>query len=211
MNEFGEQVGGLADVFGIAKAPVVELQPGNYRTRGKLNAIPHLDEVAGFGVIGMRMAVRAEDGKVVERFKDGLPAVVENRYGRGIARCVATTPGVSYAKDAKFVPAELKEKWPSSQRRFINAMAHETGIHRAVRLSEDIVEAGLYVKDQSAAALVLANFKYEDLKGLEIEVDLPFHPKSVRSCESGKLLFQAEGRTVRTVADLGINDVLIFE
>ena len=124
---------------------------------------------------------------------------------------MATTPGVSYAKDAKFVPAELKEKWPEAQRGFINAMANEAKVRRAVRLSEDIVEAGLYVKGNSAAALVLANFTYEEIKGLGVEVELPFVPKGVRSVERGELAFEVDGKNVRTKVDLGVNDVLIFE
>ena len=83
MNEFGEEVDGLADVFGIEGNGAVELQEGNYGMRGMLNTIPYLDEVAGFGVIGMRANVRTNGGEVVEKFKDGSPAVVANRFGKG--------------------------------------------------------------------------------------------------------------------------------
>ncbi len=210
MNEFGERVEGLADVFGIGGEVGVELQEGNYRVRGELNAVPYLDEVAGFGVIGLRAAVTVAGGEVVEEFEGGAPAVVENRFGKGVARYVATTPGVSYAKDAKFVAAELKEKWPEAQRGFINAMAEEAGVWRAVRLSDPVVEAGLYVKGEESAALVLANFTYEEIGGLGVEVELPFVPREVRSCERGKLGFEVEGKTVRTKVALGTSDILIF-
>ena len=212
MNEFGEPVDGLADVFGIAARPGVKLQPGTYRVRGKLNSIPYLDAVAGFGVIGMRADVQAAGGTVVEVFKDGAAAVVENRFGKGFARYVATTPAVSYAKDAKFVPAELKEKWPEAQRNFINSMAVEAKIGRAVRLSQDVVETGLYVGgDSQAAALVLANFTYLEIAELEIEVELPFAPKSVRSCETGPLDFEVDGNSVQTKVKLGTNDIVLFK
>src|SRR4029077_3521179 len=43
-NEFGEPVEGLAKVFGIQHSKV-DRQPGEYRTRGRLNEIPYLDHV----------------------------------------------------------------------------------------------------------------------------------------------------------------------
>ena len=147
---------------------------------------------------------------MASRFKDGSPAVIKHRFGKGSATYVATTPGVSYAKDAKFVPAELKEKWPVTQRQFINRLAVESGAKPPVKLSSAVVEAGLYVKGDSAA-LVLANFTYEQIDKLEIGLGLPFRPRSVYSCETGKLPFQIEANQVSTAVTLGINDIIIFK
>ncbi len=208
-NEFGEQVPGLADVFGIQPVIDVELQPGRYRVRGALNHIPHLDKMSGFGVIGMKASVEVAGGKVVDRFGDGTPAVIENTYGEGRVRYVAATPGVSYAKDARFVPRELKEQWPAAHRAFINATAQETGVSRPVQLSHPVVEAGLYVRGKTAA-VVLANFTHKPIDDLRIAVSLPFQPRRVESCESAPLEHTWEDGNARLTLPLGISDIVIF-
>jgi len=208
-NEFGETVSGLADVFGIDPVQAVELQPGRYRVRGALNKIPHLDHLTHFGVIGMKATVKASDGKVVDRFGDGTPAVIENKFGKGLVRYVATTPGVSYAKDARFVPKELKEQWPQVHRSFINATTREAGLSRPVRLSHPVVETGLYIHG-NAAAVVLANFTYQPIDELQLTVPLPFRPREVFSCENGRVQFATDGSKVAARLPLGISDIVVF-
>jgi len=208
-NEFGEEVRGLADVFGMHPGQAVELQPGRYRVRGALNRIPHLDRLANFGVIGMKATVKAADGKTVDRFDDGTPAVIENSFGKGFVRYIATTPGVSYAKDARFVPKELKEQWPQAHRAFINAPAREAGVSRPVCMSHPVVEAGLYIHG-NAAAIVLANFTYQPIDELQLTVPLPFRPRQVLSGESGHVQFTMEGTSVTARLPLGISDIVIF-
>ena len=65
---------------------------------------------------------------------------------------------IRWSKDARFVPTELKEKWPAAQRRFINLIAQGSGAPRLVELSHPAVEAGVF-ESSEGAVLVLANFK----------------------------------------------------
>src|SRR5260370_872504 len=44
-NEFGEPTPELTKVLGIASGVTADCQPGDYRTRGQLNNIPHRDRV----------------------------------------------------------------------------------------------------------------------------------------------------------------------
>ena len=208
-NAFGETVPGLADVFGIHPQPEVELQPGRYRVRGALNAIPHLDQIRGLGVIGMKATVSLAGGKVVDLFKDGSPAIIEHVFGKGRARYVAATPGVSYAKDARFVPKELKEQWPAPHRALINTMARNHAIARPVRLSHPVVEAGLYVHGKTAA-VVLANFTYQPIDELRVTVPLPFRPRHVLSSENGSVDCTWTAQEATVDLPLGISDIIIF-
>ena len=95
----------------------------------------------------------------------GSPAVVRNHFGRGEGVHTATYRAIPYAKDAKFVPAEPKEKWPAAQREFINLEAARAKAPRLVELSHQVVEAGLY-DAKAGTALVLANFTYQPIKNL---------------------------------------------
>ena len=64
--------------------------------------------------------------------------------------------GIAYIKEAKFVPAELKEKWPLSGRRLINSMARR-GAARLVELSHPVVEAGVYSNRRDSSSMGLSS------------------------------------------------------
>jgi hypothetical protein len=176
-NQFDEPVEGLAKVFGIEPQPTAQTQAGNYRTRGKLNDIRHIDKLTflpdesntpeDFGVIGLKVKATATTGKVAATFQDKSPAVITNVWGKGQALFAATTPGISYIKDAKFVPKELAEQWPGAHREFINQVAQQGGANPAIMLSHPVVEAGVY-EAPKGIAVVLANFTYEPIESLEV-------------------------------------------
>jgi len=228
-DEFNEPSGVLAEVFGIAPEVAFEVQPGEYRVRGRLNQIPHFDrliipedaltpEPQDFGVIGAHVRVRPKDARVLASFPDRkTPAVLHHVFGQGEVVYFATTPGISYIKDARFVPRELKESWPRPHRGTINAWSHRARAARLVELSHPVVEAGVY-DAKEGSALVLANFTYRPIRPLEIVLPVNRRVRSVRSVTQGKLPFtQEDGRDrtyrwkIRCRVDLGLTDILLFE
>jgi len=234
-DEFGRPATGLNSVFGIREPVKTTVQPGRYHIRGALNGMKFLDTVGvgpswltkgktSFGAIGTRTAMGLLPlASVVGKFTDGSPAVVTNRYGEGRSVYTATCPAISYAKDARFVPRELKEAWPAAQRRFINAMAHHQPSGsggpslRLVELSHPVVEAGLY-DAKGGTALVLANFTYKPIKDLRVTIRLPKAPDTVRSVTRGAIKFTAEPADggvlsciVTFTVPLGLNDIILFE
>jgi hypothetical protein len=226
-NEFDEEHAGLADVFGIKSGVKVTVQPGRFDQRGGLNRLEWLDEIrleseaTRFGALGVKVAISPASGKVIGTFADGSPAVVSNRFGKGRALFAATTPGVSYGKDARFVPDKLAEKWPATQRDFINATARASGAPRLVELSEPVIEAGVF-DAPSGTALVLANFIYEPIERLKIRLPVKRVPNRVHSMERGALEFSIEpspanlrsqgySHLVQCEIALGWNDILVME
>lgn len=197
LNEFGEPVVGLAEVFGIKPHSKATTQPGNYRTRGYLNRIPHLDRITAasdstipatdFGVIGLKVAAEVSGGKVTAQFQDKSPAVVRHEFGKGSALYVATTPGISYIKDARFVPRELAEVWPAAQRDFINELAHQSDTSSKVKLSHPVVEVGVY-DSPAGTALVMANFTYNTIDELTVTLPMSRVVKAVRLASSSSAI-----------------------
>jgi len=174
-----------------------------------------------FGAIGIKAAIRPSPiANVVGTFGDGSPAVVLRRYGAGRSLYVATCPGISYIKDAKFVPAELKENWPAVQREFINGPAVRAGVQRLVEFSAPVIEAGIY-DAPAGPALILANFTYESIKSLKVTVRLPRLPKTVRSVSGKKLSFTTTSsgtrkpppypHTATFTLDLGLTGIVLME
>lgn len=231
-NEFNEEVSGLSEVFGIEPAVELEVQPGEYHIRGALNGIRYLDQVRltedaatgeapTFGVIGAKVTFTPTTGTVTGTFTDGSPAAISHDYGKGRAFYMGACPAIAYLKEAKFVAAELKEKWPRSGRRLINSMARRGGVPRLVELSHPVVEAGVYDSPQGTA-LVLANFTYRPIDELKVRLHVPRPVQTVTSLEHGRLDFSsetaasgsrppAEAHAVTFVLKLGLDDVVLLE
>jgi len=212
-NEFGEPSVGLSRAFGIEPKVKVTVQKGRYHIRGALNGMQYVDAIrmkdATQGVIGVKVSLTPAGGRVIGRYKDGTPAVVENAFGKGRAVYVGSCPAITYAKEAKFVPRELKEKWPAAQRGFINGLARQT-VPRLVECSLPVVEAGVYDSD-GGTALILANFTYEPIADFSVTLRVPKAVKSVRSVEKGPLRFSVSDGKVTMSLELGLNDVILFE
>jgi hypothetical protein len=232
-DEFNEPVAGLSPVFGIAPTMRSEVRPGEYRVRGVLNAMEYFDQVrlerhrltgepASFGVLGLRVAIEPVDGRVIGRFtKGGAPAAVAHQIERGWAVYLAACPGLSYLKDARFAPAELRERYPDPQRRLLRGVAEARGALRLLELSHPVVEAGVF--DAAAGtALVLANFTYEPIEALAVRMPMAGPVRGVRSLEHGPLRFAIEpaspalrARGYDTVivftTRLGLNDIVLLE
>ncbi|MEA3367113.1 MAG: hypothetical protein U9R68_03245, partial [Planctomycetota bacterium] len=144
-------------------------------------------------------------------FKDGAPAAVANAFGKGRAVYVGTCPGISYAKDARFVPDRLAERWPEAQRAFIADTARRRNVPRLVELSHPVVEAGVY-DAESGTALVLANFTYKPISDLGVRLRVTGPVKTVRSAAKGPLRFTAtKADDVAFRVDLDLSDIILIE
>jgi hypothetical protein len=231
-NEFDEPGRGLTSAFGIESAIRTTTQPGAYHIRGALNGLAYVDAVtvdatselgaaAQFGVLGARIRFTPTTGRTVGRFTGGQPAAVVNRFGRGRAVYVGACPGLSYLKDAGFVPTALAERYPETQRRLINAVAIARGATRLVELSAPVVEAGVFDAPEGTA-LVLANFTYRPITKLTARVAVAREVQRVHSTAAGEVAFTLEdapptlrSEGYRKVAvfsvSLGVSDIVLLQ
>jgi hypothetical protein len=131
-----------------------------------------------------------------------------HEFGRGTAVYIGACPGLSYLKDAGFVPAELKEQYPLAQRQMLTGLAAARGVARLVELSHPVVEAGLY-DAPAGTALVLANFTYRPIEALTMRVPLVKPVHLVRSVEHGRLGFTEEPASPALRVQ-GYNSVAVF-
>ncbi|MAE62624.1 MAG: hypothetical protein CMJ49_14850 [Planctomycetaceae bacterium] len=232
-NEFYEPVKGLSEVFGIRPDIKTEMRKGNYAVRCSLNDKRYIDQIQlrpygdadrlpnKLGALGVKVRFMPTTAKVRGKYANGAPAMAINRYGKGHAIYYGSCPGLTYIKEAGFVPDRLEEKWPVKVRRLINQWAGLSGAHRLVTLSHPVVEAGVY-DAPDGTALVLANFTYESIDALKVRLAVRGAVKTVRSVEHGELKFtsrraakkrQEEGyaRYIEFTTKLGISDIILVE
>ena len=121
--------------------------------------------------------------KVVGRFSDGEPALVETVVGRGMLVRFGYMPGVSYW---------FSRRDPST-RRLLVELARRAGVTMPVRVSTPQVEGPLLVSARGAV-LTLLNFQSSTqpppvIEHLNVSVTLPFTPRRVESIQHGALNF----------------------
>jgi len=193
----------------------------SYVDQVAVEATGGLNAEARFGVLGAKVHFTPTTGRVVGRFKSGQPAAVVNTFGKGRAVYVGACPGLSYLKDAGFVPTALQERYPMGQRGLINAVATARGATRLVELSEPVVEAGVFDAPQGTA-LVLANFTYRPVERLTVRVPIVRGIRRVRSVQVGDLRFALEDASPALRSQgydkiavfalpLGVNDIVLLD
>ncbi len=234
-NQFNQPISGLSEVFGIKANPEIsKIQTGRWHIRGVLNEIPYLDTInfvsknknltktdlnfirystSPLGAIGVKILPEVSTGKITATFVDGSPAVVINRYGRGMAEWIGSCPGIAYCKEAKFVADDLKEKWQPASRKWVLGNFAEK-FKKTYTISEPVVEAGVY-DSKYGSAIVLANFTYQFIKDLKIQINVERKPTAVFSCEKGKIPFDSVRQnsvyTVKFSLPLEISEIVLIE
>jgi hypothetical protein len=193
-NEFGEPSTAWAALMGIAPQMEAICQPGNYRIRGKLNEIKPGSEMRlgtnRFPMTGVQIRLQADGAKIEATFAgNNTPALLRNRVGKGQTITFAGTPGVSYIREARFVREALAEKWPPEFRHLLTKFAADAKAPPLVELSEPVVEAGVYDTSEGTA-LILANFTYQHISNLQIDIPTSQAVTMVTSCRQGSVRFQ---------------------
>jgi len=144
------------------------------------------------GIIGLKASMQLRGASVKGTFvSDGAPALLEHCFGKGRTLYFATTPGISYIKEAKFVAGALAEKWPAEYRRALTHFAAEADAAPLVKISQPVIEAGLY-DAPTGTALVLANFTYNPITSLQVQVPTRSAVTAVKSLAQGAIAFKTE-------------------
>jgi hypothetical protein len=123
-------------------------------------------------VLGCRIPM-SDHGKALATFVDTSSragAVVD--YGKGKVFGWGFMPMLAYAQLAGFKPETLEEHWPQLPRQIVKLALDAGGITPVVRADADVVEGSL-LTGEAGAAIVLANYTYQPIAELAVDVSLP--------------------------------------
>ncbi len=140
-------------------------------------------ELGEFCILGFRGNVESEGSRVLGRFLDGAPAIIEKPLGRGRIIHSAFFPGMSYFGN-QFV---RMSDW-------ITYPAKSAGVRLPVELglvekSWSQVEAPVLLTEEGAA-VTLINRTRKDVEKLAVRLRLPFRPRKVESVQRGAVPFR---------------------
>jgi len=161
----------------------------------------------------------AAASRILGRFKDGSPAGLMNRSGKGISIRFCFLPGITYVKSAfpesykfgehgrTFNPA----RFDGSLLPLVHGAVKAAGVRPPVRLSSDTIEATL-IRSPHGLLVPLVNWTFEPLRELRVEVAVPGKGAvRVWSAAAGDLKSEREGNSVRVALPLKLVDFLVIE
>lgn len=159
--------------------------------------------------IGIRLDLN-QNLKSFAKFADGKNAGAIMPYGKGQIIAVGFMPMLAYGKLANFKPDTLEEKWKPEPREIIKKTLDLAQIEPVIRTNVPIVETNL-LEGTEGSAIVLANYTYQPIKSLQIDVKISKPIKTAISVEgkSVKIIKQADGR-VTLELPLEWTDIIIL-
>ncbi len=117
---------------------------------------------------------------------------------------------LAYGQGANFKPTTLEEKWPENPRRIVEIALESAQIAPAARCDKPVVETSL-LTGEKGSAVVLANYTYQPIENLVIDVKLPTPPTRALSVEGSPVTLEKTGDGVRLKTALKWTDIIILE
>jgi hypothetical protein len=152
-----------------------------------------------------RGAITPTGARVLLRFNDGAPAVVQNDVQKGYVIYFAWFPGLSYVHSRSALPAGF----PTGIRRLIVAPLSLAKVSPVVSVSVPMVETPVLLS-RNGAALILLNWRNEPIQQLTITTHLPFAVRNVRSIVRGPIQCEHHSNAISCVLPLDTADILIL-
>jgi len=162
-------------------------------------------------VIGCRLDVLHAPGEreAVGVFKDGPAAWEVRACGQGKVMGVGFMPMLAYGQMADFKPATLEEKWPEGPRRLVAEPCELAGVAPVAKADVPVVETSL-LTGPKGSALVLANYTYQPIKELQVDVKLAQPVSKAVSCERGNVPCEKIAGGVRLKLPLEWTDIVLL-
>ncbi len=160
--------------------------------------------------IGVRLDVK-QNLQSFAKFADGKNAGAITPYGNGQIIAVGFMPMLAYGKFANFKPETLEEKWQSEPREIVKKSLELAKVDAVIKTNIPVVETNL-LTGSNGSAIVLANYTYQPIKSLIIDVKIPKPIKTAVSIEGKnvKILKQEAGR-ITLELPLDWTDIIILK
>lgn len=169
-------------------------------------------------VYGMKSIFTPADGEVVATFKDGTPAVIIRKAGKGQAVFCGFPVALSYFKPA--IPMRPADRGSTD-----DAMSHfiptdfdvaasaligfsAEDVERPVVCSNPLVESTV-LQSKAGIAIPLVNWSGAPIKGLKVTVS-SLMTKQATLATGGKITAKQEGQTTIYTLDLDVADAIVL-
>jgi hypothetical protein len=204
-------------VWGRDAANRLVSEQHNYNERTDLPKIKPLTTVTvsrdqqtfDLPVIGSRLNLVSNSAKFAT-FADGETAGTVTKYGNGQIIAVGFMPMLAYGQLAKFKPSTLEEKWPAEPRAIVKMPLETAGIVPVAEANIPVVETS-FLTGSAGSVIVLANYTYQPIKLLTIDLTLSKPFTEAVSIEGKKVTVQKINGKVRLQLPLDWTDMILLK
>ncbi|MCW3052104.1 MAG: Beta-galactosidase trimerization domain protein [Chthonomonadales bacterium] len=165
-------------------------------------------------VLGCRLNLRADLASrptaLRATFADGSPAAAVVKHGRGQVFGTGFLPMLAYGQLAAFKPKTLEERWPAAPRTLTQLPLTLAKVTPQVYVSVPVVEAGL-LTGPNGSALVLANYAYQPLPSLGIDIKLTHKITRIISVEGNPVHWKQTANGIHLETPLNTTDILLLK
>lgn len=159
--------------------------------------------------IGCRLNLRTEVPSPIATFDDGKPAGAVIGYGGGKVVAVGFMPMLAYGQLAHFHPTTLQEKWPSEPRELARLPLELAHIAPVAMADVPVVETSL-LTGPKGSALVLANYTYQPIASLKINVHVDHGVAKAISTSGSAVQMEKIDGGVRLTLPLKWTDIILL-
>ncbi|HRH44832.1 MAG TPA: hypothetical protein PKY82_24550 [Pyrinomonadaceae bacterium] len=160
-------------------------------------------------VIGSRLDL-SENSKKFATFADGQTAGTITEYNKGQIIAVGFMPMLAYGQLANFKPTTLEEKWTPEPRMIIKMALDAAKIVPVAEANVPVVETNLLTGNEGSA-IVLANYTYQPIKSLTIDLKLSKPFKQAVSIEGKQVNWQKiDNERIRLQLPLEWTDIILL-
>lgn len=182
-------------------------------------------KVENVGVIGWKQDIVPSDGKVIGKFSDGKPAVIEKVHGKGKAILFGFMPGQEYLRKAlplrpvdrgscdnsyaHFIPTNVDH----NLRKAITEDFLPAGFVKPVEVSEPLIEVSCIdtEKPSKKLAVPLINYSEKKLDNLVVKISGIKKISKIRSVEHEKINYKIEDDKLVITMPLNLTDMLLID
>lgn len=169
------------------------------------------DQKFDLPVIGVRQNMRPNQ-QTFAAFADGGAAGEKIAYGKGQIIAVGFMPMLAYGKSANFKPDTLAEKWTPEPREIVKMALDSAKISPAASADVPVVETD-FLSGANGSAVVLANYTYQPIKQLNVDVKLPagVKIKQAVSTQGNPVQIQQTAEGIRLILPLNSVDIVLLK
>lgn len=161
-------------------------------------------------VIGSRLNL-SENTKKFATFADGQTAGTITEYNKGQIIAVGFMPMLAYGQLANFKPTTLEEKWTPEPRMIIKMALDAAKVVPVAESDVPVVETN-FLTGNEGSAIVLANYTYQPIKSLTIDLKLSKPFKQAVSVEGKQVNWQKiDSERVRLQMPLEWTDIILLK
>jgi len=220
-DEYGQNCELLLPVIGIKDITVVDstinrsLNPQRGIYPAIITGLIYLDNNETIAGVGRRISfkpINPSKTKIIARWQDGAPAIIQHAYGKGSVFYAGTYLGHSYNNGVERIPGKIEKGYTEKERNIITDFILKSGVSIPVWCSVGCIQTDL-LETQQGAGIVLSNYSGDPQKQIDITVDARKPITSVNSVEQGALKFSQDekNKTVTFSLPLNVFDIITMK